>query len=105
MSKAELEKYIIEKYKQDEQMMVLIFAQWCVNHDLDARRLYEIAYPEQGENQVLQDAIKETVSIDESDEIDAIMVIEVLQAFGNDDLAFVVQQMADELDDIKKSKE
>lgn len=105
MSNAELEKYIIEKYKQDEQMMVLIFAQWCVNHDLDARRLYEIAYPEQGGNHLLQNALKDTVTVDESDDIDSIMVIEVLQAFGNDDLAFVVQQMADELDDIKKSKE
>ncbi len=99
MPKEALEKYIIEKYQQDEQMMVLIFAQWCVNNRIDAQRLYEVAYPEQGKNNILHDALKKTVPVAESDEIDAHIVIQVLQAFGNDDLAFVVQQMADELDD------
>lgn len=29
------EKQLTEAYERDENMMILVFAQWCVNHDLD----------------------------------------------------------------------
>lgn len=29
------EKQLAEAYERDENMMILVFAQWCVNHDLD----------------------------------------------------------------------
>ncbi len=45
----ELEKNIIASFKQDEAMMILVFAQWCVNADLDPKTLYLEAYPQQEE--------------------------------------------------------
>lgn len=35
MNQKQLEEY----YRRDENMMILVFAQWCVNHDLDTARL------------------------------------------------------------------
>lgn len=47
MQLSEHEKRIIDRYKQDEETMILLFAQWCVNHDLDPHELYQNAYPNQ----------------------------------------------------------
>ncbi len=44
---------MIENYQNDEKMMILIFAQWCINHDLDPKEMYKRAYPAQGENHAL----------------------------------------------------
>ncbi|WP_010098166.1 hypothetical protein [Ornithinibacillus scapharcae] len=88
----EMEDYIIEKYQKDEKLMVLIFAQWCINHELNPMELYQLAYPSQPNNQALEEAIELTVPKNESDEISDETVLSVLQIFGNDDLAFVVQQ-------------
>lgn len=76
-------------------MMILVYAQWCINHDLDPKALYERAYPGQRENEALQVALELTVTKQESDEIPDETVIQVLQAFGNDDLAFAVQEQID----------
>lgn len=95
MELTDKEKYIIEQYEQEEQMMVLIFAQWCVNYDLDPVALYEQAYPAQMKNKSLQDQLTQTVPKNESEEITTEMVLYALQVFGNDDLAFVVQEAAD----------
>ena len=95
MKMSEKGKYIIDQYENDEKMMVLIFAQWCVNHELDAKVLYEKAYPSQSENKLLLEAMEETVSKEESEEISIEVVQQILQLFGNDDLAFVVQEEID----------
>ncbi len=95
MKMSEKDKSIIEQYQNDEKMMVLIFAQWCVNNDLDAKVLYEKAYPSQPENKLLLEAMEETVSKEESEEISVAVLQQVLQLFGNDDLAFVVQEEID----------
>lgn len=91
MDKKDLEQRVIENYQNDERMMILIYAQWCINHDLDPKRMYEEAYPHQLKNDALIDALELTVSKQESDEIDDETVLNVLQLFGNDDLAFIVQ--------------
>jgi hypothetical protein len=98
MHKKELEKRIIEQYQQDENMMILVFAQWCVNRDLDPISLYKRAYPSQQINNSLLKTIDLTVSKDESEDIADETVLNVLQLFGNDDLAFIV---AEEIEKMK----
>lgn len=92
MDKKNIEQRVIENYQNDERMMILIYAQWCINHDLDPKRMYEEAYPDQLKNDALVDALALTVSKQESDEIADETVLNVLQLFGNDDLAFIVQE-------------
>jgi len=87
-----LEQRVIENYQNDEKMMILIYAQWCINHDLDPKKIYERAYPHQMKNDALTEALELTVSKQEADEIDDLTVLNVLQLFGNDDLAFIVQE-------------
>lgn len=96
LDKKQIEEQIIKNYQNDEKMMVLIFAQWCVNNDLDPEELYKTAYPYQVKNEALKEAIELTVPKEESDEISVQTVIHVLQLFGNDDLASVVQFNVDQ---------
>lgn len=95
MKLSEQDKWVIEQYEQDEEMMVLIFAQWCVNHDIDAMDLYKKAYPHQVENKALKEVLDKTVAKADSEEISTGVVLHVLQLFGNDDLAFVVQEVSE----------
>jgi hypothetical protein len=93
MNRKELEEQIIENYRKDEQMMILVFAQWCVNHDLDPQELYAKAYPNQEKNPLLLQAIELTVPKEEAGAIPDETLLNVLQLFGNDDLAFVVSEV------------
>jgi len=93
--KQQMEQKIIEQYQKDEKTMVLIFAQWCINNNLDPVALYKEAYPTQLENHLLNETIEETVPKEESDFISDDIVLQVLQYFGNDDLAFVVQKIVE----------
>lgn len=61
-----MEERIIESYKRDEEMMILVFAQWCVNNKLDPHALYLQAYPQQEGNQALANALALTVSEEEA---------------------------------------
>jgi len=92
MDKKEIEEQVIESYKKDEQMMILVFAQWCVNHELDPESLYLKAYPEQIKNPSLHNALELTVSKEEAGEIADETLFNVLDLFGNHDLAFIVQE-------------
>lgn len=92
MNRKEMEQQMIQAYQRDEGMMVLVFAQWCVNHSLDARELYRRAYPNQAENPLLAQMLENTVSKEESEEIPDATLLGVLSLFGNDDLAYVVSQ-------------
>ncbi|PYZ98240.1 hypothetical protein CR205_06495 [Alteribacter lacisalsi] len=92
MNKKEFEDQIIENYRQDENMMILVFAQWCVNHDLDPVEVYKKAYPDQGKNPALDQAAALTVPKSEAGEIPNETLLGVLSMFGNDDLAFVVTE-------------
>jgi len=92
MNRKELEQQMIRAYQRDEGMMVLVFAQWCVNHGLDARELYRRAYPNQAENPILAQMMENTVPKEESEDIPDSTILGVLSLFGNDDLACVVSE-------------
>lgn len=81
---------VIEQYESDENMMVQIYVQWCINHDINPVELYSKAYPNQASNQVLLELMGSTEK--NSSHIDTGTVLYVLQLFGNDDLAFVVSE-------------
>ncbi|QKY71170.1 hypothetical protein [Lentibacillus sp. CBA3610] len=96
MDRNDIEQRVIESYQQDEKMMILVFAQWCINHDVDPEVLYERAYPDQKDNQALKEAMDLTVTKQESEEIADQTLLNILQVFENGDLAFVIQEiMAD----------
>lgn len=93
MDNKEREQQIIESYRRDEQMMILVFAQWCVNHDLDPAEIYKQAYPEQAGNEALDQMAALTVPKEEAGEIEDDTLLGVLSLFGNEELAFVVTEM------------
>ncbi|MFB5662420.1 hypothetical protein [Alteribacillus sp. HJP-4] len=90
MNRREMEEKIIEGYRQDEKMMILVYAQWCINHDLDPIKLYKKAYPDQVDNHELHEAVQLTVSKKESETIPDETLFGVLSLFGNEELAFVI---------------
>ncbi|MDN3016272.1 hypothetical protein PH210_08675 [Paenibacillus sp. BSR1-1] len=92
MNRKIIEEKIIENFKGEEKMMILVFAQWCVNHDLDPEELYLNAYPNQSSNPALREAIELTLPKEEAGEVDDQTLLGVLSLFGNDDLAFVVTE-------------
>lgn len=92
MNQKELEEKIIENYQGQEKMMILVFAQWCINHDLEPEEIYLRAYPNQSANPALREAIELTVPKDEAGEVSDETLLGLLSLFGNDDLAFVVTE-------------
>lgn len=92
MNNKEIEEKIISNYQKDENMMILVFAQWCVNNDLDPVEIYKKAYPHQSANPALQQGVDLTVPKEESEEIPDSTLLGVLSLFGNTDLAIVVSE-------------
>jgi hypothetical protein len=92
MNHNELETKFIQNYQGEEKMMILVFAQWCVNHDLDPVEIYLQAYPNQSSNPALKEAIELTVTKEEAGEVADQTLLGVLSLFGNDDLAFIVTE-------------
>src|SRR5699024_3430505 len=90
-----VDERVIENYRKDEQMMILIFAQRCVNNEGDANELYKRAYPEQASNQLVANIFKQTLEDENSDKVDDTTVMSVLEIFCNSDLAFEVQGVID----------
>ncbi|MFD1205345.1 hypothetical protein ACFQ38_09550 [Sporosarcina contaminans] len=91
MESNNIDKHIIQKYKDDENLMIRLFVQWCANHELDPQALYQKAYPEQPANLALLEVIESDEGFDEF-HIDNETMLEVLQLFGNEDLAFTVAE-------------
>lgn len=89
-----IEEQVIQKYQEDEQLMIRLFVQWCTNHQLDPHELYKHAYPNQQENVAMKNIIEQANAEDDIN-IDNETMLDVLQLFGNEDLAFVV---ADEIE-------
>jgi len=89
-----IEEQVIQKYQEDEQLMIRLFVQWCTNHQLDPHELYKRAYPNQQENVAMKNIIEQANAEDDIN-IDNETMLDVLQLFGNEDLAFVV---ADEIE-------
>lgn len=81
---------VIEQYEADENMMIQIYVQWCINHDINPLELYNRAYPNQASNNVILELMETTEK--NSTIIDTGTVLYVLQLFGNDDLAYVVSE-------------
>lgn len=98
MNSKELEEKIIQNYQGEEKMMILVFAQWCINHDLNPEEIYLKAYPDQEENSSLKEALELTVPKEEAGDVPDQTLLGVLSLFGNDDLAFIV------MEEIKKMK-
>ena len=92
MNQKELEEKVIGSYQSQEKMMILVFAQWCINHDLEPEEIYLRAYPNQSANPALREAIELTVPKDEAGEVSDETLLGVLSLFGNDDLTFVVTE-------------
>lgn len=103
MNNKELEQQMIAQFQRDERMMILVFAQWCINHDLDPESLYLSAYPQQAENVELREALKLAVPKEEAGPIADEIVLGMLGAYQNDDLAFVVSQEIERMELNKKS--
>lgn len=102
MANDNLSKHIIEKYQDDERMMILVYAQWCINNDLDPVVLYKETYPNQQTNEILLEVLDLTVEKSASEQIDPETVLQILQVFGNEDLAFTVQTYIDKAEAKKK---
>lgn len=96
MERSEMMQRVIEQYQQDEGTMIRLFVKWCLANDLDPNAVYAAAYPEQQRNAALADAIKEDDG--EPVEIGSSTMIELLQLFGNDDLAIAVSTEAEKLE-------
>ncbi|MFC7370655.1 hypothetical protein ACFQPF_03080 [Fictibacillus iocasae] len=94
MMKDQIGDQIVENYKKDEGMMILVFAQWCVNEGIDPKSLYLSVYPDQTKNDYVMHMLEQTVSKEEAEYIDCSTVAGVLSLFGNDDLAHMVLQTA-----------
>ena len=97
----ETQEKIVEVYRQEEDMMILVYAQWCINNDLDPVELYSRAYPEQQANERLARGLELTVSKEEAGDITNDTLLGVLTMFGNEDLGMVV---AEEIEQMKKKK-
>lgn len=94
MNQSEREALIIEKYRQEEKLMILLFAQWCINHNLNPISIYQKAYPADRQNAQLKEVLEETIPKAESDEIPLASLLEVLSWFEQDQLAFIVSEEA-----------
>lgn len=92
MNPKDMEEMVVQNYQRDEQMMIIVFAQWCVNNDLDPLELYQRAYPNQKNNEPLRQGIELTVPKEEAGPIPDDTLLGVLSLFGNEDLAFVVTE-------------
>src|SRR5699024_12880802 len=90
MKLSDHDKWVIAQYEADEEMMVLIFEQWCVNHQLDPVQLYEEDYPNQQANKLLQKVLEKTTEKNEAVDIPTEVELHVLQEQGNEHLAMVV---------------
>lgn len=87
MKQSEWEQQMIERYQDEEQMMIVIFAQWCVNRGLDPLLVYREAYPEQDANPALASVIEQKFSPVQAQDITDDLLFTVLTLFGNDQLA------------------
>lgn len=91
------EKQVVAYYQQQEKEMILLFAQWCINNALDPKLIYLEAYPDQMTNDLLEEVLQDTVEANESVYIAPDLLLQVLQSFGNDDLAFIVADYIEKL--------
>lgn len=92
MDQKQLQEFIIQKYQDEERTMVHLFIEWCRENEHDPHAVYHLAYPEQQENAIIIELMKE-LSEQEPLHIPNHTLLEVLQMFGNDELAFVITEL------------
>lgn|SRR5699024_3108726 len=97
MNHSERDQYIIERYQAGEAEMILLFVEWCHNHKLDPLEIYREAYPKQDFPAKLIEINQEKLESNDTVEIESVLLLDVLQLYGNDDLAFVVANYAEKL--------
>lgn len=97
INQVNIDAFIIQKYKEEEDLMIRLFIQWCHNHEVDPHQIYQIAYPEQQTNQRLQELLLEAEEEQEF-QIDDETMFDVLQIYGNDALAFVMSEVLQRID-------
>ncbi|MED1864565.1 hypothetical protein P4V41_13945 [Fictibacillus nanhaiensis] len=100
----EISEQVISNYQKDEGMMIIIYAQWCVNNKLDPKVVYLKAYPDQSNNEYVMHMLEQTVSMEEAEHIPHETVLQVLSLFGNEDLAFVVSNEIQAMKETKKDE-
>ena len=97
MERSEREQFIIDSYQAAEAEMILLFVEWCHNYKLDPLEIYHEAYPNQELPEKLIEINQEKLEAKDAVSIETGLLLEVLQLYGNDDLAFVVAKYAEKL--------
>lgn len=92
LNQQSIQDFIIQKYQDEEKTMVHLFVEWCRAHEYDPHTIYHTAYPEQGENPILSEIYKE-LQDQKPLHIQTDTLLNVLQIFGNDELAFVITEL------------
>lgn len=100
----EISEKVISNYQKDEGMMIIIYAQWCVNNELDPKTVYLKAYPDQGDNEYVMHMLQQTVTKEEAEHIPNETLLQVLSLFGNEELAFTVSKEIDALEANKNDR-
>jgi type III secretory pathway component EscR len=100
----EISEKVINNYQKDEGMMIIIYAQWCVNNGLDPKAVYLKAYPDQVNNEYVMHMLEQTVTKEEAEDIANETLLQVLSLFGNEDLAFTVSKEIDALEAKKNDR-
>jgi len=95
MNRTEREQFIIDNYQAGEDEMIALFVEWCHNHDFDPLKMYREAYAEQELPERLVEINKQRRDVGE---IETALLLEVLQMYGNDTLAFVVSNYAEKIE-------
>lgn len=97
MNRSERDQYIIERYQAGEAEMILLFVEWCHHHKLDPLEIYREAYPNQELPENLIEINQDKLESNDTFELKTALLLDVLQLYGNDDLAFVVSNYAEKL--------
>lgn len=100
MNQQAIQDFIIKKYEDEERTMVHLFIEWCRNHHYDPHKVYQLAYPEQVENPIVTEILEE-LDNQQPINIPTDTLLEVLQLFGNDALAFVITELIDKIEESK----
>lgn len=87
---------IIARYQEEEKMMIRLFIDWCRTYEVPPMQLYTIAYPDQAENELLQ-ALMNELDTEPAIHVSTAMLLDALQTFGNEELAFVVSELSHKL--------
>lgn len=88
---------VIVQYQQDEQMMIRLFIDWCRSNDIDPSQVYATAYPTQSKNDLLHALIEEATD-EEPINVPTATLLDALQMFGNEALAFVIAELAQKIE-------